>query len=88
MEKDTILIHPSGNEISFTEDHAKRLMEMSNNGGWKWKFDPADESSETPDDFGNETSIQDSSNGAGNNRDQGNSEETKEPQADIDSDGS
>lgn len=45
MNEKIILIHPSGNEISFDSNHAYRLMLMSNNGGWKWKEYPADESS-------------------------------------------
>lgn len=35
-KKDTILIHPGGEKIPFTKEHAKRIMGISNNGGWKW----------------------------------------------------
>lgn len=45
MKDKTILIHPSGSEIPFDIDHAKRLMAMPNNGGWKWKEEPVDVSS-------------------------------------------
>lgn len=78
MKDQTILIHPSGSEIPFDPDHAKRLMAMSSNGGWKWKDDPTDASS--PDDqipevtgspegtIKDSSSTEDKGNGVGNSR--------------------